>query len=114
MDEAITFRIFEDDIILSLEELETIKEKLLVTLKQQQPPDDFSHLILDTENATPMIYNSIARIGSWRMLNRDNNLLLERQQFPRVPLMLFYEAPLILHDGQWQVLSINVKTVRGH
>ena len=114
MEKTITFRIYEDDIILTLHELETIKDKLLITLKQQQPPEDYLHLIIESENAMPMIHEGIARIGSWRMLNRDNHLLLEHQQFPRRPLMRFYEAPLTLENGQWQILSINIKAVRGN
>jgi hypothetical protein len=32
---------------------------------------------------------------------------------PRAPLMLFYVARLKWQNGQWQVLSIDIKKVQG-
>lgn len=115
MNEIFTISNPEGDLCFTLETLVAIRQKLLKALKKKQPPEDYAHLIIEIEsgNAAPMIFESSANIGAWRLIYRDSGLLLERQQMPRTPLMLFYEAPLAWQDGQWQVLSVNIKKVRG-
>ncbi|MDR1999922.1 MAG: hypothetical protein LBP94_00095 [Zoogloeaceae bacterium] len=114
MDSTIAIQRPEGDLQITLETLEEIRQMLLESLRKMQPPEDYAHLIVEAEkNAKPMIIGNTAHIGAWRLINRDNRLLLEHQQMPRAPLMLFYEAPLEWQDGQWQVLPINRIKVRG-
>jgi hypothetical protein len=113
MSETFTITRPEGDLSFTLETLEAIKQKLLEALKQKQPPNDYAHLIREVEDANPVVFENVALIGGWNLIHRNNELLLEHQQMPRTPLMLFYEAPLAWRDGQWQVLSINRKKVRG-
>jgi len=114
MDPMITIQRPGGDLRITLEALEEIRQRLVASLRKMQPPADYAHLVAEAEkDARPMIIGNTAHIGAWQLINRDNRLLLERQQMPRAPLMLFYEAPLEWKDGQWQVLAINRKSVRG-
>jgi len=103
----------DGDLCFTLETLEAIKQKLLEALKQKQPPENYVHLVRETERSKPMISKGDVRIGAWQLISRDNSLLLERQQMPRASRMLFFEAPLVWQDGQWQVLSVDVVRVKG-
>ena len=115
---SVIFTIFrpEGDLYITIETLAVIRLKLLEALKQMQPPEDYAHLVQEIEsgNAEPMIFEDGASIGGWKLIYSEGRLMLERQQMPRASLMLFYVAWLEWRNEQWQVLSINIKTVRGH
>ncbi|MDR2925968.1 MAG: hypothetical protein LBU76_08515 [Azoarcus sp.] len=114
MDESVTIPCPRVDLHITPETLEVIRKKLLETLKKQQPPENYAHLVKEAEKAKPMILEgNNAHIGAWKLICRGNALLLERQQIPRAPQMLFFEAPLEWRDGQWHVLSVNSVRVRG-
>jgi len=115
MDEFVTISTPKGDLCFTLETLETIKQKLLETLKKKQPPQNYAHIIREMESASSFIYEGKAYISPWDLVYRDNRLLLEYQQMrPNMLLRVIYIAPLEWQDEQWQVVSINIKTVRGY
>ncbi|MGS2763148.1 hypothetical protein [Sinomicrobium sp. M5D2P9] len=94
--------------------LKQLKLRLIEALKQQQSPEAYGYLIEELQRYShPIITDSTAFIGQWRLKTERQSLWLERQQMPRAPLMLFHLAELVFADGQWKVKKITYKKVWG-
>jgi len=113
MSKSVTIPTPKGDLYFTLETLEAIKQKLLEALKKQEARKDYVHLIkeIETGNAASMIFENRASIGGWRLIYRDNKLLLECQEVGP-DIRLVYTARLEWQDEQWQVKSINIQVVR--
>lgn len=99
---------------ISVEDLQQIKRELLAVLRSKNP-EDYGHLIpeLEQHSAAMILPDGQMAIGSWNLRVEQGQAVLERQQMPRAPLMRFYEAELAFDKGQWRVVDVTIKKVRG-
>jgi hypothetical protein len=109
---------------ISVKDLEQMKGELLELLKQKESVELYRYLIEDLPRDAPMIWpkgtvtpmflpHGTACIGRWNVIVRDGAALLQRQQMPRAPIMLFNEAPLFIENGQGHVSDVRIVTIHG-
>jgi len=100
---------------ITTKDLGRIKGELLTLLEQREPDELNERLIDELHKSALKIYpDNTARIGGWKLIVRDQALLLQCLAVLHENFRLYYEADLAIKDEHWQAVQIRSVMVRRH
>jgi hypothetical protein len=104
----------EGKLPISVKDLERLKSDLKEMLKRKEPADLFGRLVGELDRSAAVITSGgSVFIGRWHLIVRDDGAVFQRQQMPRAENMIFYEAVLVIENGQWQIKNVGYIKVWG-
>lgn len=102
-------------IFVTLDQMKALEAEFLDVLSRSKPISNYQHLIDELKNhsAAMIGYGGVARIGSWRLIYKDGENYLERQQMPRAPHMLFFYARVDTSGPKLTITGVNHVFIHG-
>ena len=115
MSEAARIETSRGTIPVTVDQLVSLKADLIRFLTVNKPVERYQFLVDELNNwSKPMIFpGGVARIGVWKLIYKNGENYLERQQMPRSKIMIFYYARLKLSGEKLTVVDVKETIVRG-